>query len=157
MFDKDTLIISYDEDRSESRGKRKKNSDYKSKGLGDCIDCNQCVHVCPTGIDIRNGLQYECIACAACIDVCDNVMDQMGYDKGLIKYTTEHAEEGQKSDLIRPRTLIYVALFTSLILSFIFLVATRTPLDVNVIREIGIIYLPKRSMAVLKIRIRSKF
>ncbi|MCW9017817.1 MAG: cytochrome c oxidase accessory protein CcoG, partial [Kangiellaceae bacterium] len=90
MFDKDTLIISYDEKRGESRGKRKKKSDYKSKGLGDCIDCNQCVHVCPTGIDIRDGLQYECIACAACIDVCDNVMDQMGYEQGLIRYTTEH-------------------------------------------------------------------
>ena len=135
MFDKDTLIISYDEKRGESRGKRKKNSDYKLKGLGDCIDCNQCVHVCPTGIDIRDGLQYECIACAACIDVCDNVMDQMGYDKGLIRYTTEHAEKGKQTHLLRPRTLLYVALFSGLILTFIFLVATRTPLDVNVIRD----------------------
>lgn len=135
MFDKDTLIISYDEKRGESRGKRKKNSDYQSKGLGDCIDCNQCVHVCPTGIDIRNGLQYECIACAACIDVCDNVMDQMGYNKGLIRYTTEHSEEGNKTQLVRPRTILYVALFVGLILTFVFLVATRTPLDVNVIRD----------------------
>ncbi|WP_196137947.1 cytochrome c oxidase accessory protein CcoG [Aliikangiella sp. G2MR2-5] len=135
MFDKDTLIISYDETRGESRGKRKKNSDYKAKGLGDCIDCNQCVHVCPTGIDIRNGLQYECIACAACIDVCDNVMDQMGYSRGLIQYTTEHSEEGRKTELIRPRSILYTMLFSGLILTFIFLIATRTPLDVNVIRD----------------------
>lgn len=135
MFDNDTLIISYDEKRGESRGRRKKNSDYKTKGLGDCIDCNQCVHVCPTGIDIRDGLQYECIACAACIDVCDNVMDQMGYPKGLIKYTTEHAEKGKQTQVFRPRTFLYIALFAGLIATFLFLIATRTPLNVNVIRD----------------------
>ena len=135
MFDKDTLVISYDEKRGESRGRRKKNSDYQAKGLGDCIDCNQCVHVCPTGIDIRNGLQYECIACAACIDICDKVMDQMGYDKGLIKYTTENSEEGEESRIFRPRTFLYVTLFTGLIAAFLFLIATRTPLNVNVIRD----------------------
>ncbi|WP_444994092.1 cytochrome c oxidase accessory protein CcoG [Aliikangiella sp. IMCC44359] len=140
MFDKDTLIISYDDQRGESRGKRKKNSDYKIKGLGDCIDCNQCVHVCPTGIDIRNGLQYECIACAACIDVCDNVMDQMGYEKGLIKYTTEHEEKGQTTKLFRPRTFLYTSLFFALIAIFIYLIATRVTLDVNVIRDRNNLY-----------------
>lgn len=140
MFDKDTLIISYDKKRGENRGSRKKNSDYQAKGLGDCIDCNQCVHVCPTGIDIRDGLQYECIACAACIDVCDNVMEQMDYPKGLIQYTTENTEQGDPSKLVRPRTLLYVALFLGLILTFIFLVATRTPLDVNVIRDRNNLY-----------------
>lgn len=135
MFDKDTLIISYDENRGESRGKRKRNSDYKSQGLGDCIDCKQCVHVCPTGIDIRDGLQYECIACAACIDVCDDVMDQMGYDKGLIKYTTENTEKGKESHILRPRTFLYTSLFVGLIAAFFFLIATRTPLDVNVLRD----------------------
>ncbi len=140
MFDKDTLIISYDEKRGEGRGSRKKNSDYKAKGLGDCIDCNQCVHVCPTGIDIRNGLQYECIACAACIDVCDNVMEQMEYPKGLIKYTTEHEEKGKKTKLLRVRTLLYITLFSGLILAFILLVANRTPLDVNVIRDRNNLY-----------------
>ena len=135
MFDKDTLIISYDKNRGEKRGSRKKNSDYQSKGLGDCIDCHQCVHVCPTGIDIRDGLQYECIACAACVDICDDVMDQMGYEKGLIRYTTENAEEGKKSNILRPRTYLYTTLFVGLIAAFFFLIATRTPLNVNVIRD----------------------
>lgn len=135
MFDQDTLIISYDEKRGENRGKRKKNSDYQAKGLGDCIDCKQCVHVCPTGIDIRDGLQYECIACAACIDVCDNVMDQMGYEKGLIHYTTEHSEKGQTTKVFRPRTILYITLFVGLITTFLLLIATRSPLTVNVIRD----------------------
>jgi len=138
MFDKDTLIISYDDSRGESRGRRKKNSDYKSKGLGDCIDCNQCVHVCPTGIDIRDGLQYECIACAACIDVCDNVMEKMGYDKGLIKYTTEVEEESQgkeKTHLLRPRTIYYTSIFVIVVTAFIYLVSNRIPIDINVIRD----------------------
>ena len=82
MFDKDTLIISYDEKRGEPRGGRRKMDDPSEKGLGDCINCTLCVQVCPTGIDIRNGLQYECIACAACIDVCDQVMDKMEYPRG---------------------------------------------------------------------------
>lgn len=135
MFDKDTLIISYDKNRGEQRGSRKKNSDYQAKGLGDCIDCDLCVHVCPTGIDIRDGLQYECIACAACIDVCDNVMEKMDYPKGLIQYTTEHADKGKKTDFIRPRTLLYIGLFLSLIITFVYLIANRIPLDVNVIRD----------------------
>ncbi len=140
MFDKDTLIISYDSERGESRGKRKKTANYKEQGLGDCIDCNQCVHVCPTGIDIRNGLQYECIACAACVDACDNIMDQMGYEKGLIKYTTEHAEKHEKTEIVRPRTMVYLTLFMGLVLTFIFLLATRTPLDVSVIRDRNNLY-----------------
>ena len=91
MFDKDTLIISYDEGRGEPRGGRKRSDDPKEKGLGDCIDCTLCVQVCPTGIDIRDGLQYECIACAACIDACDSIMDRMNYPRGLVRYTTENA------------------------------------------------------------------
>ncbi|MET1253852.1 cytochrome c oxidase accessory protein CcoG [Aliikangiella maris] len=141
MFDKDTLIISYDKERGEKRGKRKKDSDdYQLQGLGDCIDCYQCVHVCPTGIDIRDGLQYECIACAACVDVCDNVMEQMGYPKGLIKYTTEHEEEGQKTQILRPRTFVYSILFITLVSLFVYLIATRVPLDVNVIRDRNNLY-----------------
>jgi cytochrome c oxidase accessory protein FixG len=138
MFDKDTLIISYDKQRGESRGKRKKSSDYRLKGLGDCIDCNQCVHVCPTGIDIRDGLQYECIACAACIDVCDNVMDKMGYDKGLIKYTTEVEELSngqQKTKFFRPRTIYYISIFIAVVSAFIYLLSNRIPLDINVLRD----------------------
>jgi cytochrome c oxidase accessory protein FixG len=90
MFDKDTLIISYDTERGEPRGSRSKKADYKSQGLGDCVDCGLCVQVCPTGIDIRKGLQYECIGCAACVDVCDDVMDKMGYPRGLVRYDTQN-------------------------------------------------------------------
>jgi len=143
MFDKDTLIISYDNNRGESRGKRKKNSDYQSQGLGDCIDCNQCVHVCPTGIDIRDGLQYECIACAACIDVCDNVMDKMGYEQGLIKYTTEVEEKSQgkeKTHFFRPRTVYYISIFTAVVSAFFYLISNRIPLDINVIRDRNNLY-----------------
>jgi cytochrome c oxidase accessory protein FixG len=89
MFDPDTLIVSYDAARGEPRGSRRRNSDPRAAGLGDCIDCELCVQVCPTGIDIRNGLQYECITCALCIDACDSVMDRMNYPRGLIRYTTE--------------------------------------------------------------------
>jgi cytochrome c oxidase accessory protein FixG len=81
MFDKDTMIVSYDVARGEPRGPRSKSVDYKAKGLGECVDCTLCVQVCPTGIDIRNGLQYECIGCGACADVCDTVMDKMGYPR----------------------------------------------------------------------------
>ncbi|MBV1909715.1 MAG: cytochrome c oxidase accessory protein CcoG [Kangiellaceae bacterium] len=143
MFDKDTLIISYDDNRGESRGKRKKNSDYQLKGLGDCIDCNQCVHVCPTGIDIRDGLQYECIACAACIDVCDNVMEKMGYDKGLIKYTTEVEEKtlgNEKTLFFRPRTIIYTSIFLVVVVAFFYLISNRIPLDINVLRDRNNLY-----------------
>jgi len=107
MFDKDTLIVSYDPRRGETRGPRKKTADYKASGLGDCIDCTMCVQVCPTGIDIRDGLQIECIGCAACIDACDGVMDKMNYPRGLISYTTEHNLSGQQTKLLRPRLIGY--------------------------------------------------
>src|SRR5690349_1202041 len=110
MFDRDTLVISYDEARGEPRGSRRKTAERGSTGLGDCIDCLACVQVCPTGIDIRNGLQVGCIACAACIDACDVVMDKMAYPKGLIRYTTENARDGRPMRVLRPRTLIYASL-----------------------------------------------
>ncbi len=135
MFDKDTLIISYDNKRGESRGKRKQGSDYQSKGLGDCIDCNLCVQVCPTGIDIRDGLQPECIACAACIDVCDDVMKKMDYPQKLIRYTTEHEEEGKPTKFLRPRLMLYVIMFSGLIFSFLYFLTSRTPLEISVIRD----------------------
>src|SRR5690606_33739414 len=96
MFDKDTLIIAYDEQRGEPRGPRRRGEDFRLKGLGECIDCTMCVQVCPTGIDIRDGLQYECIACGACIDACDEVMDKVGYPRGLIRYTTDNSLKGSK-------------------------------------------------------------
>ena len=135
MFDKDTLIVSYDPGRGEPRGARKRSADHKELGLGDCIDCYLCVQVCPTGIDIRDGLQYECINCALCIDSCNSVMDQMGYDRGLISYTTENKLEGGESKTFRPRLLAYAAALGIMVAAFGFTVFTRVPLELDVIRD----------------------
>lgn len=140
MFDQDTLIISYDEQRGEKRGKRKKGSDYKAEGLGDCIDCNACVHVCPVGIDIRDGLQYECVACGACVDACDDMMDRMGYEKGLVLYTTEHQLNGKKTHIFRPRLIGYFVALIAMFLAFAYTLATRIPLEVDIIRDRGQLY-----------------
>ena len=141
MFDSDTLVISYDPGRGEPRGSRSKKTDYKAAGLGACVDCGVCVQVCPTGIDIRNGLQYECIGCAACIDGCDQIMDKMGYPRGLIRYTTENAVKGKYSDpsiirhVLRPRTIIYTVLLAIISGAFLYSLATRIPLRVDVVRD----------------------
>lgn len=135
MLDKDTLIISYDKQRGEPRGSRKKGSDPKDLGLGSCIDCSICVQVCPTGIDIRDGLQYECIGCAACIDACDDVMDKMGYPKGLVKYTTEHRDEGKETKILRPRIIIYAIILMIITSGAIYSIATRSPIGLDVIRD----------------------
>ncbi|MBT8104987.1 MAG: cytochrome c oxidase accessory protein CcoG [Woeseiaceae bacterium] len=140
MFDKDTLIISYDENRGEPRGGRKRSDDRQEKGLGDCIDCQLCVQVCPTGIDIREGLQYECIACAACIDACDSIMDRMNYPRGLVRYTTENALHGKKSSMLRPRILIYATLLLVLVSGLATSMATRTPAILDVIRDRNTLY-----------------
>jgi cytochrome c oxidase accessory protein FixG len=135
MFDKDTLIVSYDQRRGEPRGSRARGSDPRAQKLGDCIDCRMCVQVCPTGIDIRKGLQYECIACAACIDACDGVMDKMQYPRGLIRYSTQHAMDGHKTDVIRPRIVVYATLLTLLCGGFITALVLRKPIDLDVIRD----------------------
>jgi cytochrome c oxidase accessory protein FixG len=140
MFDKDTLIISYDEKRGEPRGGRKRSVDRHDAGLGDCIDCTLCVQVCPTGIDIREGLQYECIACAACIDACDSVMDKMNYPRGLVRYTTEHALKSEKTHVLRPRMFVYSALLLVLISALISSMALRTPIILDVIRDRNTLY-----------------
>ena len=140
MFDKDTLIVSYIPQRGEPRGARKRSADPGELGLGDCVDCTLCVQVCPTGIDIRNGLQYECIACSACIDACDDVMDKMGYDRGLIKYTTEHEMQGGKSHIIRPRIIIYATILLGIMVLFAWSLANRTPLGLDVIRDRNQLY-----------------
>lgn len=143
MFDRDTLIVSYDEARGEPRGSRKKNLDHaqaRAAGLGDCIDCDLCVQVCPTGIDIRDGLQYECISCAACIDACDSVMDRMGYPRGLIRYTTENALEGKRSRILRPRLLAYLTALVAMIGLFAWTLGERIPLDFEAERERGQLY-----------------
>lgn len=140
MFDDDTLIIGYDARRGEPRGRRKKGVDPRSRGLGDCIDCIQCVQVCPTGIDIREGLQYDCIACGACIDACDQVMDKMGYPRRLIRYTTQNADDRRKRRLLRPRTVVYSLLWVLLVTGFVTAVAHRTPLALDVIRDRNALY-----------------
>jgi cytochrome c oxidase accessory protein FixG len=140
MFDKDTLIISYDQARGEPRGARRKSSDLEASGLGSCIDCKLCVQVCPTGIDIREGLQIECIACAACIDVCDEVMEKVDYPKGLIRYTTEHAVSGEPGKVLRPRILVYAGLLLLIITSLVISVANRTPLRMDVLRDRNALY-----------------
>jgi len=140
MFDRETLIISYDEKRGEPRGSRKKGSDPAELGLGDCIGCTLCVQVCPTGIDIRNGLQYECIACAACVDICDEVMDKMEYPRGLIRYTTENALQGKASRVIRSRVLIYGAFLLVLISSTLWSMTHRMPLRADMIRDRNALY-----------------
>ena len=140
MFDPNTLIISYDEKRGEPRGARGRVVDPKSQNLGDCIDCTLCVQVCPTGIDIRKGLQYQCIACAACVDVCDTVMDKMGYPRGLIRYTTENALEGKPSRILRPRVLVYGSLLAAIAVALVVSVLLRVPLDVDVVRDRNSLY-----------------
>ncbi|PMR70047.1 cytochrome c oxidase accessory protein CcoG [Halomonas heilongjiangensis] len=138
MFDADTLIVSYDEARGEPRGSRKKSLSHqqaREAGHGDCIDCDLCVQVCPTGIDIRDGLQYECITCAACIDACDSVMDKMGYPRGLIRYTTENALEGKPSRILRPRLLGYLAALLVMVGAFAWALSERMPLGFEVERE----------------------
>ena len=140
MFDRDTLIISYDEARGEPRGGRKKKDDPAELGLGDCVSCTLCVQVCPTGIDIRDGLQYECIACAACIDVCDQVMDKMGYDRGLIRYTTENALSGKPSKVLRPRIFIYATLLIAVLVGIFVSLSNKTPLRADLIRDRNTLY-----------------
>jgi cytochrome c oxidase accessory protein FixG len=141
MFDSDTLIVSYDPARGEPRGARARSADRKALSIGDCVDCNVCVQVCPTGIDIRKGLQYECIGCAACIDGCDQIMDKLGYPKGLIRMTTENALAGKYPEkhflthIARPRVLVYSGILAAVVLAFSTSLYLREPLRVNVMRD----------------------
>ncbi|HJV82814.1 cytochrome c oxidase accessory protein CcoG [Noviherbaspirillum sp.] len=141
MFDKDTLIITYDKERGEPRGARSKTAGKSS--LGDCIDCSMCVQVCPTGIDIRNGLQYDCIGCAACIDACNSVMDKVNAPRGLIRYSTDNAMRNHftpkqiRQRAMRPRVLIYTGILLLVVAGFFGSLLTRTPLKVDVIRDRG--------------------
>jgi cytochrome c oxidase accessory protein FixG len=143
MFDRDTMVITYDEARGEPRGSRSRKADPAQLGLGHCIDCTLCVQVCPTGIDIRKGLQYECIGCAACIDVCDGVMDKMNYPRGLIRYSTENgmAEGWTRAQMfkrvLRPRVLVYTAILGLISVAFLASLMLRSPFRVDVIRDRG--------------------
>ena len=146
MFDSDTLIVTYDPLRGEPRGARSRKIDHRGAGLGDCVDCTICIQVCPVGIDIRKGLQYECIGCAACIDGCDQVMDKMGYPRGLIRYSTENALVGNASEkttafgkvtarLLRPRVVIYTLILLSITAAFIASLYLRASVTVSVVRD----------------------
>jgi cytochrome c oxidase accessory protein FixG len=148
MFDRDTLIVTYDHARGEARGSRPRSdtqAQYQAKGLGDCIDCTLCVQVCPTGIDIRNGLQYECISCSACIDVCNGVMDKMHYPRGLIRNGTQNGIDQKLSRaamfrrVLRPRVLVYTAILAAVTLGMLWSLLTRTPLKVDVVRDRAIV------------------
>lgn len=141
MFDKDTLIVTYDAARGEPRGPRSKKADPKALGLGDCVNCTLCVQVCPTGIDIRDGLQYECISCAACIDVCNEVMDKVGYPRGLIRYSTENgvSQGWDRAQILRrvfrPRVLLYSGILGAVTLALVASLFLRTPFRVDVVRD----------------------
>ena len=137
MFDKDTLTISYDPARGERRGPRKRDVQPADVGLGDCIDCQLCVQVCPTGIDIRDGLQMECIGCAACIDACDSIMDKMGYARGLVSYTSEHQLQGGKTHLLRPRLIGYSAVLLVMIAALVVALIGRPMVSLDVTKDRG--------------------
>ena len=144
MFDADTLIVAYDAARGEPRHRGKKRKDSTQENLGDCIDCGICVQVCPTGIDIRDGLQYECIACAACIDGCDDVMAKVGLPPGLIKYSTESEDKGEKRSLIqtllRPRVIVYAVLLTLFLSGFLIALSQRANFQVDILRDRNAFY-----------------
>jgi cytochrome c oxidase accessory protein FixG len=143
LIDKDSLIITYDQARGDPRGSRSRKVRAAEQGLGDCIDCTLCVQVCPTGIDIRDGLQNECIGCAACIDVCNDVMQKMDYPKGLIRYSTENGVRHGWTRLqmfkraLRPRVLIYGAVLSAASVVFAASVALRSPFQFDVIKDRG--------------------
>lgn len=140
MFDANSLVVAYDVGRGEPRGSRQRSGESSPAGLGDCIDCNLCVQVCPTGIDIRKGLQYECIACASCVDACDSIMDRMGYARGLVSYTTENSLQGKPTKILRVRTGLYSVMLAGFFVLFVYSLVTRAPLHLDVIRDRNALY-----------------
>ncbi|WP_354622922.1 cytochrome c oxidase accessory protein CcoG [Psychromonas sp. MME2] len=135
MFDKNTYIVGYDSKRGEQRGPRRRKDNPQALGLGDCVDCDLCVQVCPTGIDIREGLQYECINCGACVDACDQTMDKMGYPRGLISYTSEQILEGKKEHVLRPKIIAYGSVLLIMIAVFIINIANLSSFELEVVRD----------------------
>jgi cytochrome c oxidase accessory protein FixG len=147
MFDNDTMVVAYDEKRGEPRGSRSKkdtSTSLQGKNLGSCIDCTLCVQVCPTGIDIRDGLQYMCIGCGACVDACDSIMDKMNYPRGLIKYATQNGisqnwtRKQMLAHIVRPRVLIYTGILLTLVTGMLFSLANRDGFRVDVLRDRGV-------------------
>jgi len=155
LLDRDSLIVSYDEERGEPRGRGKERSD-----LGDCVDCYACVRTCPTGIDIRDGLQMECLHCTQCIDACDDIMDKMGFEPGLIRYSSEREDEGKRRRMFRPRTVIYSLLLVVIASIFTIAFTTRGSYDVNLGRTTGgepFVVLPDETVANrLRVRVRNQ-
>jgi cytochrome c oxidase accessory protein FixG len=148
MFDHDTLIVSYDAGRGEPRGSRKRSADASAQGLGDCVSCELCKQVCPTGIDIRDGLQYQCIGCALCIDACDSVMDKMEYPRGLIRYSSENALASNKTHWLRPRIIGYTLVLTLMVTVFSLQVFGRIPIEMTALRDRNQLYVTTTDGAV---------
>ncbi|ACE82830.1 cytochrome c oxidase accessory protein CcoG [Cellvibrio japonicus] len=140
MFDRDTLVVAYNAARGDTRGSRKKGDDPQALGLGDCVDCYLCVQVCPTGIDIRDGLQMDCIGCAACVDACDEVMDKMGYARGLVGYMSEAMFAGEQTRWRRPRLLGYLALLLVLVGGLLWALNNRHLVDMSVVKDRSVLY-----------------
>ncbi len=143
MFDNDTLTVTYNPDRGEGRGPRSRKltqDQYKSRGLGDCIDCNLCVQVCPAGIDIREGFQYECINCGACVDACNGVMSNMGYEKNLISFDSVNAAKGKAKSILRPKVVGYLLVLLTFVILFFMNLAMIRPLNLDVIRDRNALY-----------------
>jgi cytochrome c oxidase accessory protein FixG len=140
MFDRDTLVIRYDDERGEPRGSRKRSAAPGEGGLGACIDCKLCVHACPTGIDIRDGLQYECIGCAACIDVCNEVMGKMGYAPDLVEYSSLASVRHHETKQLRPRLVAYGAVLVVMVAAFGYTITHRVPLELDIIRDRARLY-----------------
>jgi len=139
LLDRNSLIISYDEKRGEPRGRKRGsgNGDVALRQFGDCIDCTMCVQTCPTGIDIRDGLQMECIGCAQCIDACDAVMDKIGRPRGLIRYSSQDAMESGKKRFIRPRVIVYPLLLAVVVALFLTVLLTQKDAEVTLMRAAG--------------------
>ena len=138
MFDADTLVVSYDSQRGEPRGQRRKEQDYQASGLGACVDCTLCVQVCPTGIDIRDGLQLVCIGCGACVDACDSIMDRMGYARGLVRFSSERELAGGRTRWLRPRLVGYVVALLLMFGAFGWALQARPLVSLDVTRDRGL-------------------
>lgn len=137
MYDEDTLAVHYDAVRGESRGPRKADEDYKASGKGDCVDCSWCVQVCPVDIDIRDGLQYECINCGLCVDACNTVMDKVGYDRGLIRFTSEDQLKTGQTHFFRWRIVAFIGVLLVMCSAFTYHLTQREPVTVDIDRDRG--------------------
>lgn len=140
LLDENSMVVAYDHYRGEERAKFRKNEDRKESGKGDCIDCHQCVQVCPTGIDIRNGTQLECVNCTACIDACDHMMDSVGLEKGLIRFVSENGIKHRTRFQWTRRVKAYTALLAGMIIVMITLLVTRNDFETKIFRQRGSTY-----------------